>query len=1069
MPLHRLAAVTYLGGLPGTHDRINDPAANGDAGASAPADGKKGSGANEGTYFVAFAEDGTSSNANRSASALAENTDFLDNVVSGEAPVVDNLDVVGTGAVATTTITGDIFVGKSGTSNNQLERNRLIKVLDSDTGNDLIDASGNKVQVSLIHNGAAANQVGVPATGFYTNPTVDFSPAIPASSNYRLVFARRSSLVDALLNKTRLDAMTREVIQGSHQTSAEIVRWVREAGRRSGGQLQSLVGTILETPGLGENLLAKANSITMDIDPDESTAFNGSFDVRFHRDGTPKSLLKVLEGASAGTSEWRNTAERIALSDVNTLASGFGATLVPFSSGVSADGDDQIRLMGVDPGATPVSVLKRLNAAPYITCGDGVTSFGDFNGVTALTDAVAYAASEGIEGLHIILKHGVYSASGLDLDTGTGGNVAHHVIIEGVVEGFFDVGGPVASGVIINNTALLGATAAALTCGGELSRIEFRNIKFAKGSTSELAWYSESCVVSFNNCRFTNQSIRCDVGRDLLVDLDESTAGSNLLEVRDCFLELETGSSTTPPLQLSLAEPAAGSSSCKGALVEDCKIVAVDEVPACLLANLNMTVPGTLGNILFNRCVVTLGGTATNSGNLNNNSGALALSLGTTNKGRVKKIEWRQCTVTADKGALANNILLYLRDDDGVGAFTVETVKLSGGRWEFMESSEINPFNVISEAWEIAGAAKVVVEDVLWGGVEAGPYGDAPTEITGAPALAGWGCFTIAATTIVMKNVVWLGGYSLSGSGDLLCAAYNELSVDGVHIKPVSGNWAGSVGSGTAPEFRIKFDPADVRAYGNMTVNGLTFGKVIGTDNEATEGIVVVVPISTFEPSTAPFTLRNCHLSGSLLAAGIYVDGATDDRAGHLHIQDCRIHDMNGSGFLYVAGGVSDAIIKNHRITNCYFSSCDLGIEYRHAVAVDMGDVTISGCVFEDNADKAISFDVTQWGNDSLGIFLQGNKFDNNNAGIAAIQVSIGGTDARGAAYGNISRSTPDEFTPGSLSITPSSHFKGTETGYTYSGSGGTIITTAIVGVATANRRGHTADLMIHNHMRWIA
>jgi len=231
MTFRRLAASTYLGS-PG-HGELN----NLTSGTPAVADGAKVGGPNAGSFFVCFGEDATTSNTNRANSALGENTDYLDNIVNGNIPVVIDAEATTGGATQDVALTGSVFVGVSGISNTQEERDRLIKVVDQTTGDELIDSSGNKIECSLIHDGAAANVMGT-ASGFYTDPTIRFSPSIPAATNYRLFYAVRSSLKEAVLDLTTIDAFTRQVINGSHVSSAALVGHLASlTGRHAAGAI----------------------------------------------------------------------------------------------------------------------------------------------------------------------------------------------------------------------------------------------------------------------------------------------------------------------------------------------------------------------------------------------------------------------------------------------------------------------------------------------------------------------------------------------------------------------------------------------------------------------------------------------------------------------------------------------------------------------------------------------------------------------------------------------------------------------------------------------------------------
>lgn len=195
MPFHRLTVPSYFGGLPGTHDYINSPSLNGDPGSSAPADAKKASGVNQGSYFVTFGEAATSSDVNRPAHALSENTDYLDDAVHRDfaQPVVSATVTPGS-PVASFVITGSVYVGAPGVTNDQRTRSGMVAITDGN-GQPLTILSGGvyvAVKASLIHDGASNNVLG---NNFYTNPTVNVSPSIPAAQAYRVVSYQHSSLI----------------------------------------------------------------------------------------------------------------------------------------------------------------------------------------------------------------------------------------------------------------------------------------------------------------------------------------------------------------------------------------------------------------------------------------------------------------------------------------------------------------------------------------------------------------------------------------------------------------------------------------------------------------------------------------------------------------------------------------------------------------------------------------------------------------------------------------------------------------------------------------------------------
>lgn len=207
MSFHRYITPSYFGGLPVTHDLINVVSGGtGTGDGSAIVTGQKaGPHPNAGTYFVAFGEDGTSGHANRGLAALAENTDFLDDIVHADQSVPAVSATVVPGApVAAAVIPGDIFVGSPGETNDQRTRSGLVAVLDGD-GIPLHVLSGVTyvpVLVSKIQDGGGTSVLG---TSYFSGPTVEFTPEIPSGQAYRLAYYTRSNLKSQLPNAyTRL-------------------------------------------------------------------------------------------------------------------------------------------------------------------------------------------------------------------------------------------------------------------------------------------------------------------------------------------------------------------------------------------------------------------------------------------------------------------------------------------------------------------------------------------------------------------------------------------------------------------------------------------------------------------------------------------------------------------------------------------------------------------------------------------------------------------------------------------------------------------------------------------------
>lgn len=214
MSFHRLTTPTYYmsgGWPPAGYDYINltpgDPN-------QAPADGAKSGGhASDGSYFIVFAEDATSSHANRGHKALAQNCDQLDDWLHGSVPVPAEITGTASGSVAYIEITDDVFVGTFGTSPTVDELNQLMVVLIKDAGYVAQSVNGIQIRPATISaSGGGASIVGTEASGFHTNVRVTFNTPILNGTDYRLVYLKRSSL--AKISATDFEKLTRGLLRG---------------------------------------------------------------------------------------------------------------------------------------------------------------------------------------------------------------------------------------------------------------------------------------------------------------------------------------------------------------------------------------------------------------------------------------------------------------------------------------------------------------------------------------------------------------------------------------------------------------------------------------------------------------------------------------------------------------------------------------------------------------------------------------------------------------------------------------------------------------------------------------
>jgi hypothetical protein len=1091
MPLHRLLDPTYNGGtFPATHDKINDPAANGDPGVPALSDGKitTTGHANEGSYYVGFGQDGTSKNGNRPHDALAQSTDFLDDVCSGDLPVPAELEAVaGGGGVTTLVIAGDVFVGMQGLyTDTQPFRDRLIKVIDNTTGNDMVDDAGVKVECSRIRDNLnVANAVGVPAIGFENAPTITFSPAIPAARSYRIVYGKRSSLANGIRSKVDLDLLSRLAVRAAHQTSAEAIRFITQASRRTGGNITALAASLIETPrgaiAPGGSILPASNQLLVDIDPTDvgGAAGGGLFSVTFDRDGTPRSVFEAVEETGGEPYMWRTnvraTARDIGICFKDPNIEEGALDYLPLTTSTSGEGDNYVRVYNKDPESQthPMSIVKGINARHVITCGDGSSSFGDFNGVTALADAIAFikAATASEHGYHIVLKKGAYEVDNLDLSTTNN----DFIIIEGVHRS--NVGN---QGASIRCMATLGATSAGLTCTtGFKMNITFRNISFEGliGATGELALYFLNCYVLIEDCRFTNSMIRTEWN-------DTSTVGNaarqrNVFQMKRCQMNWTSANGTIPLLHYALRD-AGQLAIAEGFVVEDCYLTSQDDVPIMRVENIDTSVsPSKLGGVLFNRCRMELGTTDDNAGNLAGNSSVIEIVAGTTGAMQVGTFEWRDCDVTI-QGIGAHRPLFYARLGNGVGSlFSTNddaVWKIKGGTWTASPvggGADISTFYLGSTTYN--GGSPVTafyVEDVAWGhGPTLGASNGVPAAEVVGPAAADWAAFFIAAGTVVMKNVTWITNSKTPTSGDLLVYDARRVDIDGLYLG--TSVWKTTIG--TDPNFRVKVVLNDFTQFGICEIANvmITAG---GTNGAAALGLLVVDRVPS-AAQTFPSLVRNCSLAGNDTTggAGIYLKGELGANANDWHIVDCVVDDVDGPGIHVdcTAGGGIDPL-EGLRITRCRIYSCT-----EEGILLDFGannfglhNACITDCHIQDCLGLGLYVTGTlPWQDNHPGLVLTGNTFYNNNGGISNRQVELDRSEeACGAMYGNCAggAATPGLF---AMLLGPRDDWHGSETGYNYNGAvpaAGTITNSVTESAAAVDVRMH-ADLahMLHNRFRY--
>lgn len=192
------------------------------ASGSAFADASKIGGPNAGSFFVSFGEDATSSNANRGLRALAENTDYLDDVVNRALAIpVRTTLTTASGTVFSIALPVGTFVGNTGA----YPLDMLFSITD-ENDNELITSAGVKIAVVSIS--------GASIGGGFSSGTVTctVNPGIPSGTQYRMTYAERKSLATL-----PVDAFSFIRVRGAEEVPAMVEQVFRNIQSPSGVNL----------------------------------------------------------------------------------------------------------------------------------------------------------------------------------------------------------------------------------------------------------------------------------------------------------------------------------------------------------------------------------------------------------------------------------------------------------------------------------------------------------------------------------------------------------------------------------------------------------------------------------------------------------------------------------------------------------------------------------------------------------------------------------------------------------------------------------------------------------------
>jgi hypothetical protein len=988
---HRLTVPSYFGGLPSGFDYIN----NATSGTPAIANGVLSYGPNIGSYFVGFGDDGTSGDANRPAQALAQNTDYLDNVLHDDlVQLIRSGDTTVSGSPQTSITlsgAGTIWLGSGGYALQD-----LFHIVDS-TERD-IEVSGTKVVVASIASGGSVG--GGFASG---SVTLTLNVGIPVGVTWRIYSCQRTNLTSL-----PIDALTLPFMRNADSVDGSVVDLVAQISNPHtlGSSVAGLQAYRFQGP--DGTRLAKNATLFFDADPADSGATVRQFKWTTREQSTNRQVAALYDDPTStlftGLTGILQMDTGIGFSSLGTFffqdanLSSAGASLNKtwgLTSTNASYGDQFPRIFDVPVtfnmiGAQAPSLLNYVNGRWETTCGDGTVSFGDFTGPQSVHAAITYAASVGVgvTNLNIKLKAGTYNFTSFvslpaNCDVVIEGVSPTQTILQGNVAGFtqnalFNL----SSGRLwLKNMTMQWASGQQFAVIGSAGTSLFMDTVVVNNLgiiMTNPGTYQKVAAIFCRNCNFVPST--AGVVQWLLTFNDNDAASHNGLYFEDCAWQC---SDETVPMRI---------------------------------------VGGTTGGrtnierLRFQGCKYVLGGTATASGHLTHNTGVLEIN---PNGGNgllcLHDISWVDCfpvsSTTAANAPLARIYSVALGDNTGTNTAIIERVEIRGGRWECNQgaATAISPV--------LISAQETVIEDVIFIGCAFGSGGQSSEDVNlidGVTySIADWAQFIFApgAQTVSqiskdirlsIRNTSFKQFQQYSNSGDVWLILGAGTWIDGMMVTDYATG-----GGGALPNARVKVQCGIAPNYGagggsikHLTMYGAAAGSSAGWTSQTTgsSALLMVLPnaynvTSEFDPLVFErLILAGFTGAGSNNDDGVVLRNLTGDTTvgwGYSFV-DCTVtgnfHNLIMYGYASSGSGNNGQMLKGFSIIRGVYSFAQqtgivLNPDY-------VGDVLIDGVRAKNNAHMGLTVSPKNWGASSRSVTFTcvNSKFHDNLSGAGQCQ-----------------------------------------------------------------------------------
>ena len=747
--------------------------------------------------------------------------------------------------------------------------------------------------------------------------------------------------------------------------------------------VEALVAHTIQTPGSEGNPLPASSSFHFEIDPDGiySTPsffirFSGSsepFEVRKDAAYPSENTWKVRIGENGEPGVLYDQYDALKFRDINTIVSGDNTGGYHYLPLTGPDAH-YVRLLEQEVQNTgDESIIKSINSKWTVTVGDGTKTFGDFNGDTAIQDAIDYFVANvtGVGDLTIQVKTGIYEAA-VDMSSLPGSFV---LTIQG--------SSGQATAISFNTIAIkVGVSADTFA----FQKLILKDIAVnSNTSVATVIQVNNGCTLECYRCKF---------------DTSVVFRNADAAVFENCILNY---SNVAPQPRISFLYKG-GASTYEDFIFRHCELSADHENPLIFVQAQNTSTVSSIRRIVLQDCKITLGGTTVTSNALDHNSGIIDLDPNgadaALNQGiRISNFDLIDCDVSFRSVSSFNSHLVMFCVPDGItgsGSLAIDNMNIVRNEWHLPEADTyINPITIYgigdyflqngpkglsiglkticpNSAVRTVGGLGVLQHETWFGDDIQG---------SGKGGLVSLGCGrTTVKSYMKIKDLEMINLTNSLGIGDVFIKWQNNLIIDGIVLNYLYA------GSGSSATNKVRFRSP---IGGTARIN-----KIIVNGNNVASGTSAIIGFEPWAPSSSEddhsIILSNCEISNTISSStGIRLLVSTSYTGAPLHavgfrMTNCSIRNIGGGGFSCSTNDgniqLQSISIDNNTIINCGSTGIDFG-------GIDYESILISNNIIRDCTSYGIIFTDLSVSTVSGSPSIIGNHCSYNNGSVTAVQI----------------------------------------------------------------------------------